>query len=78
MTVARGAVEDVGPLADATRGADAVLVSITGLTPDVNFVQYTPPRTIPHSRLLTPCTRSRTPPSCGSAWAAPGRRPNVA
>lgn len=39
VTTARGAAEDTDALAAAARGADAVLVSITGKTSDASFMQ---------------------------------------
>lgn len=46
VTVAKGAAEDVVPLAAALEGADAVLVSITGSTRDATFMQRTLPKII--------------------------------
>lgn len=50
VTVAKGAAEDVGPLAVAARGADAVLVSITGSTRDATFMQRSLPKIIEATR----------------------------
>lgn len=44
VTVAQGAAEDPVALAAVARGADAVLVSITGSTKDATFMQRTLPK----------------------------------
>ncbi|RZU67065.1 putative NAD(P)-binding protein [Microterricola gilva] len=46
LTVAQGDAVDVGALAAAAAGADAVIVSITGSTKDATFMQRTLPQVI--------------------------------
>lgn len=46
LTVVRGAAEDSGALADAARGADAVIIAITGTMRDRSFMQRTLPSLI--------------------------------
>ncbi|MBO1902227.1 SDR family oxidoreductase [Leucobacter weissii] len=46
VTAVRGAAEDADALAAAARGADALLVTITGSTRDATFMQRTLPKVI--------------------------------